>query len=69
MQIGRLYHIVLYLSFVVWLIVIMRGLWPALKQKQTSPPSGLRSRGVARPIIGDPKSRWGGRLARPTLFG
>ena len=35
LQIGRLYHYVLYASFVVWLIIIVRGVWPALKQKQT----------------------------------
>ena len=34
-QLGRAYHIVLYASFLVWLIVVARGLWPALKQKQT----------------------------------
>ena len=33
--IGRLYHIVLFASFVAWLIIVMRGLWPALKQKQS----------------------------------
>ncbi len=35
MQIGRLYQIVLYAAFVVWLVIVMRGLWPALRQKQT----------------------------------
>lgn len=35
LQIGRLYHIVLFASFVVWMIVIMRGVWPALLQRQT----------------------------------
>ena len=34
-QLGRAYHIVLYASFLVWLLVVARGLWPALKQKQT----------------------------------
>ncbi len=35
LQLAMLYHIVLYASFVVWLIIIVRGLWPALKQKQS----------------------------------
>lgn len=35
LQIGRLYHYVLYASFIVWLVIIVRGVWPALKQKQT----------------------------------
>ncbi len=35
MQIGRIYHVVLYAAFVAWLIIVARGLWPALKQKQS----------------------------------
>ncbi len=35
MQIGRLFQYVLYASFAVWLVIVTRGLWPALKQKQT----------------------------------
>lgn len=35
MQIGRLYQYVLFGSFVVWMVVITRGVWPVLKQKQT----------------------------------
>lgn len=35
MQIGRLYQYLLFASFMVWLIIIWRGLWPALRQKQT----------------------------------
>lgn len=35
MQIGRLYQVILYAAFVVWLIIVVRGLWPALRQKQS----------------------------------
>jgi nitric oxide reductase subunit B len=35
MQIGRAYQFLLYASFVVWLIIIARGVWPVLKQRQT----------------------------------
>lgn len=35
LQLGRLYHIVLYGAFVAWLIIVVRGLWPVLRQKQT----------------------------------
>ncbi|MBM3999636.1 MAG: nitric-oxide reductase [Planctomycetes bacterium] len=35
MQLAFLYHIILYASFLVWLIIIVRGLWPALVQKQS----------------------------------
>ncbi len=35
MTIGRFYHIVLYASFLLWLTIVVRGLWPALRQKQT----------------------------------
>ncbi len=35
LQLALLYHIVLYAAFVVWLIIIVRGLWPALKQGQS----------------------------------
>ncbi|MDR4497077.1 MAG: cbb3-type cytochrome c oxidase subunit I [Candidatus Scalindua sp.] len=35
LTIGRFYHIILFAAFVVWLIITLRGLWPALKLKQT----------------------------------
>ena len=35
LQLALLYHIVLYAAFVMWLIIIVRGLWPALIQKQS----------------------------------
>jgi nitric oxide reductase subunit B len=35
MQIGRLYQYVLYASFVVWLVIVARGVWPVLRQKQS----------------------------------
>lgn len=35
MQIGRLYQFILYAAFVVWLIVLARGVWPVLRQKQS----------------------------------
>lgn len=35
MTIGRAYQVILYASFIVWLIIVVRGLWPALRQKQT----------------------------------
>ncbi len=35
MQIGRAFQGVLYASFVLWLVIIARGVMPALKQKQT----------------------------------
>ncbi len=35
LQLAFLYHLVLYAAFVVWLIIIVRGLWPALIQKQS----------------------------------
>jgi nitric oxide reductase subunit B len=35
MQIGRLYQYVLYAAFVLWLIIVVRGVWPVLIQKQT----------------------------------
>jgi nitric oxide reductase subunit B len=35
MQIGRLYQYVLYAAFVVWLVIVARGVWPVLRQKQT----------------------------------
>ncbi|MFV1993983.1 MAG: nitric-oxide reductase large subunit [Verrucomicrobiales bacterium] len=35
LQIGRFYHYLLFVSFCMWLIIIWRGLWPALRQKQT----------------------------------
>ncbi len=34
-QIGRLYQFILYAAFVVWLIILARGLWPVLRQGQT----------------------------------
>jgi nitric oxide reductase subunit B len=35
MQIGKAYQYILYAAFVVWLVIVARGVWPALKQKQT----------------------------------
>ncbi len=35
MQIGRAWHVVLYLSFALWLIIAVRGLWPMLRKRQT----------------------------------
>lgn len=35
MQIGRVYQYILYGAFLVWAIIVARGLWPALRQKQT----------------------------------
>ncbi|MEW6304795.1 MAG: cbb3-type cytochrome c oxidase subunit I [Verrucomicrobiota bacterium] len=35
LQIGRIYQYILFASFVVWLIIITRGVLPALKQKQS----------------------------------
>lgn len=35
MEIGRFYQYLLFASFVAWLIIVWRGLWPALRQKQT----------------------------------
>lgn len=35
MQIGRIYQYILFAAFVAWLIIVWRGLWPALKQKQS----------------------------------
>lgn len=35
MEIGRLYQYVLYAAFVVWLIIVVRGLWPVLRMRQS----------------------------------
>ncbi len=35
MEIGRLYQYLLYLSFLVWMVIVVRGVWPALRQRQT----------------------------------
>ncbi len=35
MQIGRAYQYLLYAAFVVWLVIVVRGVWPVLKQRQT----------------------------------
>ncbi len=35
MTMGRLYHHVLFWSFMVWFLIIVRGLWPALRQRQS----------------------------------
>lgn len=35
MQIGRAYQYLLYASFVVWGIILVRGVWPVLRQRQT----------------------------------
>ncbi len=35
MEIGRAYQYLLYAAFVVWGIILVRGVWPVLRQKQT----------------------------------
>jgi len=35
MTIGRFYQYLLFASFGIWFVIIMRGLWPALRQRQT----------------------------------
>jgi nitric oxide reductase subunit B len=35
MQIGVIYQYILYAAFVVWLVIVARGLWPVLRMKQT----------------------------------
>jgi nitric oxide reductase subunit B len=35
LQIGRLYHVILFASFCTWLVICVRGLWPALRQRQS----------------------------------
>lgn len=35
MQIGVLYQYILYAAFVVWLVIVVRGLWPVLRLGQT----------------------------------
>lgn len=35
MQIGRVYQYILFAAFVAWLVIVWRGLWPALRQKQS----------------------------------
>lgn len=35
MEIGRAYQYVLFASFVVWFVIVSRGVWPALRQKQS----------------------------------
>ncbi|MCP5003862.1 MAG: nitric-oxide reductase [Planctomycetes bacterium] len=35
LTIGRFYQFVLFASFVVWLIIVIRGLWPVLRLKQS----------------------------------
>jgi len=35
MEIGRLYQYILFAAFVVWLIIVFRGVWPVLRQRQT----------------------------------
>lgn len=35
LQIGRMYQYILYFAFCVWGIIVARGVWPALKQKQS----------------------------------
>jgi nitric oxide reductase subunit B len=34
-QVGRLYWYILYAAFVLWAVIIMRGVWPVLRQKQS----------------------------------
>jgi nitric oxide reductase subunit B len=35
LTIGRFYQYLLFASFIMWLVIIVRGLWPALQQKQS----------------------------------
>jgi nitric oxide reductase subunit B len=35
MEIGRAYQYLLYAAFVVWLVIVARGVWPVLRQRQT----------------------------------
>lgn len=35
MEIGRLYQYLLFIAFAVWGIIVFRGVWPALRQRQT----------------------------------
>ncbi len=35
MQIGRIYQYILFASFIVWFVIVVRGLLPALRQKQS----------------------------------
>src|SRR5262249_2024535 len=35
MEIGRLYQYVLYAAFIVWFTIVLRGVWPVLRQKQS----------------------------------
>lgn len=35
LQMGRLYQYILFASFVAWAVIITRGVWPVLRQKQT----------------------------------
>jgi nitric oxide reductase subunit B len=35
LEMGRLYQYILYLSFLVWMVIVVRGVWPALRQWQT----------------------------------
>lgn len=34
-QLGRAFQFVLYAAFVAWLVIVVRGLWPALRLRQT----------------------------------
>ncbi|MAG58959.1 MAG: nitric-oxide reductase [Planctomycetes bacterium] len=35
MTMGRFFHHILFWAFVLWLVIILRGLWPALRQRQS----------------------------------
>lgn len=35
LQLGRLYQYFLYAAFVIWAVIIIRGVWPILRQRQT----------------------------------
>jgi len=35
MQIARVYHILLYASFCLWLVIVVRGLWPVLRLRRS----------------------------------
>lgn len=35
LQLGRVYQYLLYAAFVIWAVIIIRGVWPILRQRQT----------------------------------
>jgi nitric oxide reductase subunit B len=34
-ELGRAYQYVLFLAFIVWLVIVVRGVWPVLRQRKT----------------------------------